>query len=203
MSIQILLEDGRIHHVLLRGLSELAGEGALWGKVFTQKQAFVVGNLYRQIRNSRDQQKDLEKRFASAKEAFVLGNALRQERGLTEDQETEWEYPCGKIRLEQLNDAIDSLRCEITNFDTDIRQITDQLQSYIDSVSLPVAVPASEAPNAGDEDVGPPCSTCCPGGQQDDSDSSSSDDEDEDVEGRAEWIKFNTFTSDEEDGDEQ
>ena len=106
---------------------------------------------------------------------------------------------------DRLSDAIDNLRCGLTNFDTVISQITLQLQSYIDSVSLPVpvAVPASEAPNAGDEDAGPPCSTCCPGGQQDDSDSSSSDGEDEDDEGRAEWIKFNTFTSDEEDGDEQ
>ncbi len=173
------------------------------GKELTAQQAFVVGNFTHRLQKSRAQQKDLEERFAAASSAFVLGNALRHERGLTEDQDTEWEYPCGKIRLEQLSEAIDSLRCETINFDTDISQITFQLQRYIDSLPLPIAVPASEVPNGGGEDDVCPCSTCCPGGQQDDSDSSSSDDEDEDVEGRAEWIKFNTFTSDEEDDDKQ
>tara|TARA_B100001540_G_scaffold180115_1_gene158880 strand:- start:51 stop:590 length:540 start_codon:yes stop_codon:yes gene_type:complete len=168
------------------------------GKELTAQQAFVVGNLNRLIRGARAEQMNLKERCYAVRTAWNRGNALRHERGLTEDQDTEWEYPCGTMRLGQLVEAIDSLQGEIRNFDTDIRAHTFRLQQYIDSLA-PVAVPASEAPNGADEDDGTPSTTCCPGGEQAGYDSSSSDDEDEDVEGRAEWIKFNTFPSDEED----
>ena len=152
------------------------------GLELTELQAFVVGNFTRRLKTSRAHQLDLEQRLEAARGALVLGKFVRRERGLTEDQDTEWEYPCGKSRLEQLAEAVFGLRAEIRNCDTGISQDTFKLQSYLDSLSPPTAVPASEAPNACDEDVASPCTTCCPGGEQDTTDSSSSDDEDDDDE---------------------
>lgn len=154
------------------------------GKELTRKQAFVVGNLNRLIRKSGTDQNGLKERLAGVRAAWNRGNALRHERGLTEDQDTEWEFPCGKIRLGQYAEAIESLEVEIRNFDTDIRAHTFRLQNYIDSVTLPGAVSAAEASNGGDgdEDDGTPCTTCCPGGEQADYDSSSSEEDEEDDE---------------------
>ena len=152
------------------------------GQELTAQQAWVVCNFTRRLKTSRAHQMDLEQRLEAARGALVMGNRLRRERGLTEDQETKWEYPCRKTRLEQLAEAVFELETELRNCATDIRQDTFNLQGYLDSLSLPTAVPASEAPNASDEDVELPCSTCCPGGEQDTADSSSSDDEDDDDE---------------------
>jgi len=150
------------------------------GQELTRHQALVVGYLTRRLKTTRAHQMDLEQRLEAARGALVLGNRLRRERGLTEDQDTEWEYPCGKTRLEQLAEAVSELQAEIRACDTDISQLIFKLQSYLDSLSLPTAVPASEAPNACDEDVASPCTTCCPGGEQDTADSSSDDDDDDD-----------------------
>lgn len=151
------------------------------GQELTAQQAWVVCNFTRRLKTSRAHQLDLEQRLEAARGALVVGNFTRRERGLTEDQDTEWEYPCGKIRLKQLEDAVSELRAEIRNCDTDISQFTLKLQSYLDSLSLPTAVPASEAPNASDKDDAFHWRCiCCPGGEQDTTDSSSSDDEDDD-----------------------
>ncbi len=126
------------------------------GKELTARQAFVVGNLTRRQKTIRAHQIDLEQRLEAARGELVMGNKLRRERGLTEDQDTEWEYPCGKIRLQQLSDVIPELQAEIRACASDrLRrsQYIFKLQSYLDSLSLPTAVPASEAPNASDEDV--------------------------------------------------
>ena len=149
------------------------------GQELTAHQAFVVGYLTRRQKTIRAHQIDLEQRLEAARGALVMGNKLRRERGLTEDQDTEWEYPCGKIRLQQLSDVIPELQAEIRACASDISQFIFKLQSYLDSLSLPDAVPASEAPNASDEDDKPPYTTCCPGAEQD-TDDSSSDDEDGD-----------------------
>ena len=85
------------------------------------------------------------------------------------------------------------------------RHERDKAKKELDDYTAPIAVPCSEEPivtNGSYCPGSPTYSTCCPGGEQD-TNGSSSDDEDEDVEGRAEWIKFNTFASDEEDDDKQ
>ena len=152
------------------------------GKELTAKQAYWVGHFNFRIKNAQRDLKNLVEKDALIRAQWNRGNALRREKGLTDDQHTEWEFPTGKKRLQQFRTAIDANEHEITEFDTNIRDMKFKLQKYIHLATdtLPDTAPVSDAPTGGAEDTGPDCSTCCPGAEQDDSDSSSSDDEDDD-----------------------
>ena len=155
------------------------------GKELTQKQVRFCRHFNLRIKKAQRDLRSLVEKDALIRAQWNRGNALRREKALTDDQDTEWEFPCGKKRLEQFLTAIELNEHKITEFDTKIRDMKFKLQKYIHLATdtLPDAVPVSDAPNGSGEDTVPSCSTCCPAGDQEDDDSSSSsDDEDDDDE---------------------
>ena len=141
-------------------------------------------------------QTGLDKRNTEDHINWNQGNDLRHERGLTDDQETEWEIPCGKMRMSAIMARINCQELELAIGKSTISELEHRLQEFSDSLGSP-AVPAAEAP-AGAEDTQDEnilgdqahfMMTCCPPTEIDD-------------EGREEWKKFNASSSDDDSYDD-
>jgi len=131
--------------------------------------------------NAKCRELELKKSIASYRKKWEEGHHFRIRMGLTDDQDTEWEIPSGKMRME---DFMEQIRCEERELRwvrTDMASMRLCHQNFLDSLSTQ-AVPVAEAHGSIDECGydNPSSKTCCPGGTENTVDSSS-DDEDNDM----------------------
>ena len=123
---------------------------------------------------------EMQHNLSANHKEWMRGKSYRREQGLYDDQETGWNISGGKKTLNTLLSYIQTLNLQIQTAKANIRMYEDRLQTFQDSLGL--VEDTSSAAHF--------MMTDCPSSETDD-------------EGKAEWIKFNTFTSDEEDDDKQ
>ena len=131
--------------------------------------------------NAKRRELGLKESIASDYKKWEEGHHFRIQMALTDDQDTEWEIPSGKMRMEAIMDSIKCQERELRWIRTDMASMRLCHQRFLDSMT-PVAVPVSESPRCADTpaDAETSSGTCCPGAEQNTADFSSSDDEDDD-----------------------
>ena len=125
---------------------------------------------------------ELKKSIVRLHKKWEEGHHFRIRLGLTDDQDTEWEIPSGKMRMEAFMEQIRCEERELKWVRTDMASMRLCHQNFLDSLSTQ-AVPVAEAPDSIDKCGyydNPSSKTCCPSGPENTVDSSS-DDEDNDM----------------------
>tara|TARA_E500000178_G_C17030145_1_gene760155 strand:- start:144 stop:590 length:447 start_codon:yes stop_codon:yes gene_type:complete len=91
-----------------------------------------------------------EEQIADDRKKWEEGNTSRIERRLTDEQEMDWQIPCGKKRMNAIMTRIKCLENHLLKQDSLINIYKADLHNFIDS--LPTVPPmASETSNGGDD----------------------------------------------------